>query len=409
MNFFGTTDTGFYINYNGNITFNSPLSTFTPFSLIGSTGNPMIAPFFADVDTRGAHGLPPTPGGDSTGANAVYYDLDPQTGTVVITWDDVGYFGSHTDKLNAFQLVIQDTGGGNFSFEFRYENIDWTTGDASGGSGGLGGTVARAGWNSGDGSNFFELPQSGNQAEMLGLETTSNPGTDPDGNWVFNVVGGQVVSGDGADMINGGNGDDSILGGDGNDTLLGGADDDSMDGGNNADLLSGGDGNDLLNGGGHDTAEGVDTLLGGAGDDRLVFSGADNVYDGGDGIDALQMSESVDFIQLPPGSYQSIEVLDLRPEGGQSVTLDADDILDLTTGNSTGESVSGHPIELVVRGTAGDSLDLSATSFAMVASGINLSAPYGGDSTTYSIYQDASGNDIAIESAVTVHTAQATT
>jgi hypothetical protein len=54
-------------------------------------------------------------------------------------------------------------------------------------------------------------------------------------------------------------------------------------------------------------------------------------------------------------------------------------------------------------------VDLSATSFAMVASGTNLSAPYGGDSTTYSIYQDASGNDVAIESAVTVHTAQATT
>ncbi|HWA45583.1 MAG TPA: nidogen-like domain-containing protein [Hypericibacter adhaerens] len=407
MNFFGTSYTGFYINNNGNITFASPLGTFTPFSLTGATSNPMIAPFFADVDTRGAHDLPPTPGGNSTGSNEVYYSLDPENGTIVITWDDVGYYGGHTDKLNAFQLVIQNTGDGNFSFEFRYENIDWTTGDASGGSGGLGGVVARAGWNSGDGSDFYELPQSGNQGEMLGLETTSNPGTDPDGNWVFNVVGGHVVGNDGDDTIDGGNGDDSILGGSGSDSLLGGADNDTLDGGSGSDRLLGGDGNDRLDGGGHDTGEGagVDTLMGEGGNDTLVFGDADNVYDGGNGVDALELHQSVDFTQGPTGNHQGIEILDLRAAGAQAVTLNADDVLDLAHNNSTGETVGGHAVDLVVRGTAADSVDLSGTSYAAVATGVHLGAAYGGNAATYTVYQDAGGHDIAVESSVVVHTA----
>jgi hypothetical protein len=418
MNFFGTTYTAFYINNNGNITFAAPLGTYTPFALTEATDNPMIAPFFADVDTRGGP-APPTPGGTSTGSNLVYYDLDPTTGSITITWDDVGYFGGHTDELNAFQLVIYNTGNGNFDFEFRYENIDWTTGDASGGSGGLGGTVARAGWNSGDGSDFFELPQSGIQNEMLALETSSNPNTPPDGNWVFSVVGGHVVSSDGDDTIDGGNGDDtilggtgsdSLLGGSGSDSLLGGADDDNINGGSGADRLLGGDGNDRLDGGGHDTGEGagVDTLLGENGDDTLVFNNADNIYDGGNGIDALELGQSVDFTQLPDGgNYHSIEMLDLRPAGNQAITLNASDVLDLANGNATGESWSESPINLVIRGTAGDSVDLSGTPYTSVASDVQLDAAYGGNATTYNVYQDNNGHDIAIESGVTVQTADA--
>jgi len=423
MNFFGTTYDGFYINNNGNITFVAPLRTFTPFSLTDATNNPMIAPFFADVDTRGGTGLTPTPGGNSTGSNLVYYDLDPASGTITITWDDVGYFGSHTDKLNAFQLVIHNTGDGNFDFEFRYENIDWTTGDASNGIDGLdlpGDVSAHAGWNSGDGSDFFELPQSGIQNEMLALETSSNPDTPPDGNWVFTVVGGHVVSNDGDDTIDGGNGDDtilggtgsdSLLGGSGSDSLLGGADDDNINGGSGADRLLGGDGNDRLDGGGHDTGEGagVDTLLGENGDDTLVFNNADNIYDGGNGIDALELGQSVDFTQLTDGgNYHGIEMLDLRPAGNQAITLNASDVLDLANGNATGETVSENPIDLVIRGTAGDSVDLSGTTYTSVASDVHLGAAYGGDTTTYNVYQDDSGHDIAVESSVTVQTAAVT-
>jgi hypothetical protein len=48
---FGGAFSSVYINNNGNLTFGSSLSAYTPFPLSTST-MPIIAPFFADVDTR---------------------------------------------------------------------------------------------------------------------------------------------------------------------------------------------------------------------------------------------------------------------------------------------------------------------------------------------------------------------
>ena len=193
LNFYGTTYTSLYLNNNGNVTFSSALGTYTPYNLTGATGNPIIAPYFADVDTRGG-AMTATPGGNSTGSNLLYWDLDTASNIYTATWDDVGYYPSATDKLNAFQLALinrDDTGTGNFDIVFRYEDINWTTGDASGGSGGLGGTVARAGWNSGNGTDYFELTESGNEAAMLALEESSNIGNP--GIYMFQVRGGQVI------------------------------------------------------------------------------------------------------------------------------------------------------------------------------------------------------------------------
>lgn len=190
LNYYGTTYTGLYINNNGNITFNALQSTFTPSVITENTGNPIIAPYFADVDTRGGTATV-SPGGTSTGSNLVHYDLDNANGVFTVTWDDVGYYDSDTITVNAFQLALIDVGGGDFSIEFRYESIDWTTGDASGGTGGLGGTVSRAGWSSGNGADFFELSESGNQSLMLDLENRSNVGTA--GLYTFDVVNGVTL------------------------------------------------------------------------------------------------------------------------------------------------------------------------------------------------------------------------
>ena len=51
MNFYGTSYSNLYVNNNGNTTFTGPLSTYTPFGITG-VSTPMLAPFFADVDTR---------------------------------------------------------------------------------------------------------------------------------------------------------------------------------------------------------------------------------------------------------------------------------------------------------------------------------------------------------------------
>jgi len=191
INFFGQYYTGLYLNNNGSVTFNAAASSFTPTAITGATANPIIAAYWSDIDTRGG-AVTPSAGGTSTGTNLLWYDLDATTNTFTATWDDVGYYNGQTNKLNAFQLSIRQINDrGDFDITFRYENIDWTTGGASGGTNGLGGTPARAGYSSGNGVDYFELPQSGNQAGLLDLESVSNIGVA--GTFVFQVRNGAPV------------------------------------------------------------------------------------------------------------------------------------------------------------------------------------------------------------------------
>lgn len=181
LNFFGQTYTGttVYVNTNGSISFGGGISTYTPTAISGG-GTPMIAPFWADVDTRAG--------------SPIYVDVDPVKDVVTVTWGNVGYYDQHTSPTNSFQLQLFDRGNGDFDIVFRYESINWTTGDASGGTDGLGGTPAHAGFTAGNGLDFYELPQSGNQDALLALD--SLPGnTGVTGLWVFEVRNG-VVAGD---------------------------------------------------------------------------------------------------------------------------------------------------------------------------------------------------------------------
>jgi len=98
------------VNNNGDITFNRSLTSFTPEQFpLQSFNVPIVAPYWADVDTRG------------TGTVWYRVTTDPQTvlsvrngiavafpqlstsfiaqEVVVATWDQVGYFDSHIDKV----------------------------------------------------------------------------------------------------------------------------------------------------------------------------------------------------------------------------------------------------------------------------------------------------------------------
>jgi len=190
-NFFGTTYTQAYVNNNGNITFSNPLSTFTPFGLTGGGVPPIIAPFFADVDTR--NGPLMTYGTSSIGGHNAFG----------VDWPGVGYYAGHTDKTNIFQLVLidrSDTGVGNFDFEFNYNQIQWETGDASGGSGGLGGSCAHAGYSnglSGASNNSAELTGSGVCGAFLdgGVDAliSHDQNSTQLGRYIFSVRNGQVI------------------------------------------------------------------------------------------------------------------------------------------------------------------------------------------------------------------------
>jgi hypothetical protein len=163
LNFFGTTYFSLWVNNNGNVTFSGPLFSYTPIP-IPAADRPMIAPYWADVDTRSRAGL------SSPADNLVYYHIDTERGRLIVTWYEVGYFSSHNDLRMSFQLILTSRfgrEGGDFDVEFRYNRCEWTTGDASQGTGGFGGTPAQAGFDAGDNENFFVLPNSFT-AEILG-------------------------------------------------------------------------------------------------------------------------------------------------------------------------------------------------------------------------------------------------
>lgn len=161
LNFFGRQRSSCYVNNNGNVTFDAALATYTPFGLTAAARE-IIAPFFADVDTRGE------------GSNLVRYGRTTINGRPAfgVNYVNVGYYNSHTDKLNSFQLVLierSDTGTGNFDIEFNYEKIQWETGDASGGTAGYGGSPVTIGWSNGSGEpgTSYELEGSGQSLVFL--------------------------------------------------------------------------------------------------------------------------------------------------------------------------------------------------------------------------------------------------
>jgi hypothetical protein len=145
LTFFGNTYDSLYINNNGNVSFGSGISAYTPVGPQGAP-QPIISPYFGDVDTRNP-------------ASGVVYVNQSNADEIVVTWDHVGYYSENADLLNSFQLVLRGPGytipNGEGAIGFFYGAMNWETGDASGGTGGFGGTPAAVGF--GDGSSNGEV------------------------------------------------------------------------------------------------------------------------------------------------------------------------------------------------------------------------------------------------------------
>ena len=270
--FFGTTYTDIYVNSNGTISFGSAFTNFQTANLDNET-TPLLAVFFADVNINN--------GGE------IYWDLDPANGAVTITWSNVAPFSG--SGSNSFQVQIMDLGGGDYSIEYIYGDIQWT------GSGG--GDVADIGYTDGAAQDF-QLDGSADAAVLIDYETHDFGNGHPAGTDKVTFINGQpaaldmlvegtagddlidaVYLGDpDGDVIDGGDGtgaagnEDTVLAGAGDDTVLAGAEDDVVYGEAGDDSLSGGDGDDTLEGG-----AGSDTIAGDAGDDVIYgdsgFSG----------------------------------------------------------------------------------------------------------------------------------------
>ncbi|WP_341229466.1 nidogen-like domain-containing protein, partial [Nocardioides salarius] len=129
LSFFGQPYSDVFVNNNGNVTFGDELGDYTPSAFSGDDedsygGPPIIAPFFADVDTRGE------------GSNVVTYGASPDGASFCVNWVDVGYYSSATDRLNSFQLLLtraegEDVSEGDFDITFNYDQLQWDIGGAS--------------------------------------------------------------------------------------------------------------------------------------------------------------------------------------------------------------------------------------------------------------------------------------
>ena len=211
IGFFGTTYASVFVNNNGNVTFDGPMSTYTPFPLT-TTNRVVIAPFFGDVDTR------------SPSSSVVTWGTTTFAGrpAFCVLWADVGvgYYSVQTDKLNSFQLLLvdrSDIGPGDFDIVMNYDQVQWETGQASGGVDGLGGASARVGYSNGDPASSLELSGSA----VNGALPDSSPGglvhgsrgSTQLGRYIFPVrngrppagggIGGQVTGPNGAPVVGG--------------------------------------------------------------------------------------------------------------------------------------------------------------------------------------------------------------
>lgn len=194
FNLFGLTQSNLFVNNNGNVTFTEALATFTPDPIAGG-GLAILAPFWADVDTR------------NLGSGITAYGTGTIAGrnTFAVNWFDVGYYNARADLLNTFQLIMidrSDTGAGNFDFEFNYAKVLWDTGEASNGVNGLcpaapaPRTPARVGWANGAaatvelaGSNVCGAFLDGGASSLVRGSLNSNGVT---GRYVWNVRNGVV-------------------------------------------------------------------------------------------------------------------------------------------------------------------------------------------------------------------------
>jgi len=111
--FYGTIENHMWINNNGNVSFDGPYGTYSA-SGFPSSAFYMIAPFWADVDTR-------------SGLGQVWYKIT--SNRVVVIWDNVGYFSVQGDKRNTFELIFTD---GNDPLIGVGNNVAFSYGDMHG-------------------------------------------------------------------------------------------------------------------------------------------------------------------------------------------------------------------------------------------------------------------------------------
>ena len=190
IRFFDTLKSTLYVNTNGHISFDDPLDFYDP-RPFPIPDLPLIAPYWADVDTT------PPDGGQiwyriSTN-NCLITDLIESIVSsqltlssftpeymVIVTWDHVGYYEERTDKTNTFQCILAaDNVTSYVIYQYADDEIQWTTDS-------LGRNAALVGYNAGDCIRYKTVRES-MTTEIINITKTSNVGIP--GVYVFKVDG----------------------------------------------------------------------------------------------------------------------------------------------------------------------------------------------------------------------------
>lgn len=175
----GTVYSGLYINTNGNVSFDTGMTNYSPAAFNGdSYATSFLAPFFGDVDISNGGGTIGYGNGKFEGHNAFG-----------VTWSNVGYFPRKNDLKNTFQLLLvdrSDTGANNFDFYFNYGSIQWDSASVK----------SRAGFHLKGKPADFEFEGSGTATKLLdsgthALVNASN--VSMDGRYAFNVRKGAIT------------------------------------------------------------------------------------------------------------------------------------------------------------------------------------------------------------------------
>lgn len=281
---------------------------------IGNIWNAAIRPYATDLDTRVLSSVP----------NAgVFFDLNTDRDSVVITWNGVGRYNQNNSLLSTFQLELRDLGAGDAEIIFRYTDMQanayYSTYIGAPGAGvfnwsgsaglGLGSDLDTMVGNTGV-AGVLQFRLIDGVLQPADVEGSMRIGTGAD-----DLLTGSVF----AERLLGWAGNDTLLGAYGNDTLNGGVGNDSLDGGHGDDSAFGGLGNDTIVdvGGGNNLLQGMagddsitagngyDTLAGQSGNDTLIAgNGVDQLYggigndvlNGGDDRDSLFGGSGDDFI-----------------------------------------------------------------------------------------------------------------
>ena len=94
-------------------------------------------------------------------------------------------------QTNTFQCILAADNVRSFViFQYADGLIQWTTGDATGGVGGLGGTPAQVGFNAGDSKNYANVQDSRTPA-IINITRTSNVLVA--GQWIFSVQNAVIL------------------------------------------------------------------------------------------------------------------------------------------------------------------------------------------------------------------------